>query len=164
MDENIEYEEMMPELPKKRPTVLTIICILSSVNAALNAFTNLMAFLFYKLFNTILSDDNEELMSMSQMFGNEWDEMLKTYRVFFSTDRIYFIMNALVWIGSFIGVSMMWKLKKNGFHIYTISQILVLILSTIFIYNRTGGSPVMDVLMTAIFVVWYLRYYKQVMK
>jgi hypothetical protein len=48
---------------------------------------------------------------------------------------------------------MMWKYKKGGFHLYTTSQILLLIVATIYL---TGMPfPYFDVLLTAMFVYIY---------
>ena len=58
----------------------------------------------------------------------------------------------------------MWKLQKKGFHNYTLAQILILICSFWFIYRPMGTSALSDVIMTVVFVVWYLVYYKRDMR
>jgi hypothetical protein len=82
------------------------------------------------------------------MMGVELDLSL-----FLNTDRNFFLFQGILFAFSFTGALMMWKFKKAGFHLYTISQILLLIVATIYL---TGMPfPYFDVLLTAMFVYIY---------
>lgn len=163
-ENNIDYEDSnINEKSAVRPGILTVLCVLSFINAVYNALVGLITFLFYDTFLNVFKqiEEKEEFENMIDQFGDSWKQMIETM---FSVNRSYYLINALLFIGSFIGVSMMWKLRKRGFHIYAISQILMLIVSTIFVWNVVGGSPVMNLIWTAVFVLLYFTYYKRVMK
>ena len=79
--------------------------------------------------------------------------------------RGYYFIEMVLYIASFVGVLMMWKLQKRGFHVYTIAQILMLITTSVFVTAKIGGGfPFGSVLGTALFVFMYYSHYKNVMK
>jgi hypothetical protein len=83
----------------------------------------------------------------------------------FSVGRGYYFIEMILFIASFVGVLMMWRLQKRGFHVYTISQILMLIATSICVVSKIGGGfPFGPVLWTALFVMMYFSHYKRVMK
>lgn len=163
-EENIDYRDNnIDEKPAVRPGILTVLCILSFINAVYNVLVGLITFLFYDTFLNIFKqiEDKDEFEDMIEQFGDSWQLMIEAVS---AVGRSYYLISSLLFVGSFIGVSMMWKLQKRGFHIYAISQILMLIVSTIFVWNVVGGSPIMDLIWTAIFVLLYFTYYRRVMK
>lgn len=52
----------------------------------------------------------------------------------------------------------MWKLKRSGFHLYAISQLMMLIMSTIYVYKPLGTYPMFDLLFATLFILMYLRF------
>jgi len=76
-------------------------------------------------------------------------------------DRSYFLISALLQVISFNGVRLMWILRKAGFHIYAVSQLLILIVSTIYIYKPADMFPMFDLLLATIFILLYLRFRDQ---
>jgi hypothetical protein len=52
----------------------------------------------------------------------------------------------------------MWRLKKVGFHFYAAAQIALVLLPMIYI--KGFPLPVIDGLMTALFIVLYFKHYK----
>lgn len=161
-EQQYENEQFMNPEPH-RPTGLSIFCILSFIGGAFKALENFILFAAYDSFKKLL--DNDEFMdSYTELIGNQADTLIKTYNAIFSVDRVYFILQALLAVGSFIGVLFMWKLQKKGFHIYAIAQILMLIASVLFFYSVVGTKPWGDVLWTVFFILWYLPFYKKVMK
>jgi len=161
-EQQYENEQFLNPQPE-RPTGLSIFCILSFIGGAWNALQNFTSFAAYDSLKKALA--NEDLIeTYKKMAGNQADAVIKTFEAAFSVDRVYFILQTLLSICSFVGVLFMWKLQKKGFHIYTIAQILMLIASAVFLYSVTGTKPWGDVIWTSLFVLWYLPFYKKVMQ
>lgn len=162
-DYNIEQEE-----PQKRPEMLTVLCILSFINAVWNALSNFISFAFYDTFQSLFTQmKNGEGMfeDMAEQMGDNWEMMSEASALAFSIGRGYYLLDLLLFVASFVGVLMMWRLQKKGFHVYTIAQILMLIATSIFVTSKVGGGfPFGPVFWTALFVFMYYSYYKKVMK
>ncbi len=162
-DYNLEQEE-----PVKRPEMLTVICILSFINAVYNGITNFVSFAFYDTFQNIFDQmRNGEGMfaDMAEQMGDNWETMAEASALAFSVGRGYYFTEMVLYIASFVGVLMMWRLQKKGFHVYTISQILMLIATSIFVISKIGGGfPFVPIMWTALFVMMYFMHYKKVMR
>lgn len=161
-EQQYENEQFLNPQPQK-PTLLSVLCILSFIGSAWNALQNFCVFGMYNTLKNMLEDD-DMMEKMSSLVGSaQFETMQKAYQVIFSVDRVFYILTSLLYVGSFVGVAFMWKMKKTGFHIYAIAQILILIVAALFFYGTTGSSPWMDVIMTALFITWYFTMYKKVM-
>ncbi|MBR4155339.1 MAG: hypothetical protein IKU01_01365 [Bacteroidales bacterium] len=167
----MEYQEdydLEQETPEKRPEMLTVLCILSFINAVYNGIVNFVSFAFYdtivSLFDQMKNGEGV-YADLSEQLGDSWAEMAETAAFTFSVGSGYYFIEMLLFIASFIGVLMMWRLQKKGFHVYTISQILMLITTSVFVVSKVGGGfPFVTVLLTALFVMMYFSHYKKVMK
>lgn len=163
-DYNLEQEE-----PERRPEMLTVLCILSFINAVYNGIANFISFAFYDSFVALLEQmRNGEGMfaDMAEQMGDSWETMVEASSLSFSiVGRGYYFIEMVLFVASFVGVLMMWRLQKKGFHVYAISQILMLIATSICVVSKIGGGfPFSSVLFTALFVLMYFSYYKKVMK
>ena len=167
----MEYQEnydFMQEEPERRPEMLTVLCILSFINAVYNGIVNFISFAFYDSFVALLEQmRNGEGMfeEMAEQVGDNWETMTDAASLAFSVGKAYYFIEMVLFIASFIGVFMMWRMQKKGFHVYAISQILMLITTSIFVISKVGGGfPLGSVLMTLLFILMYLSHYKKVMK
>ena len=161
-DYNIEQEE-----PAKRPEMLTVVCILSFINAVYNGIANFISFAFYDTFKNLLEQmRNGEGMfaDMAEQMGDNWEVMAQASALAFSVGRGYYFFETLLYVASFIGVLMMWRLQKKGFHVYTIAQCLMIIATSVFVTNKVGGFPFGAIFWTAAFVFMYASHYKNAMK
>lgn len=162
-DYNIEQEE-----PKKRPDMLTVLCISSFINAVWNTLSNFISFTFYNTFQSVFKQmtEGEGMYSdMAEQMDSNMEAMIEASALAFSIGRGYYFFEMLLYIASFVGVMMMWKLQKRGFHVYTIVQILMLIASSVFVTAKIGGGfPFGPIFWTAFFVFMYYPHYKNVMK
>lgn len=164
---NIEQEE-----PQKRPEMLTVLCILSFINAAWNTLSNFVSFAFYDVFQNIFTQMKEGTgmfeevtEEMVEEMGDSWTMMLDVASLSFSVGRGYYFLEMLLFIASFVGVLMMWRLQKKGFHVYAVVQILMLIAASVFVTSKVGGGfPFGPIFWTALFVIMYYSHYKKVMK
>lgn len=162
-DYNLEEQQE----PAKRPEMLTVLCILSFLNAVYNGIFNFFSFAFYDSFRTIF----EQMSKGEGMFeGMEeqldgMETMLQASLLAFSVGKGYYLFKMLLFVASFVGVLMMWKLQKKGFHVYTIAQFLMLIVTSVFVTSKIdGGFPFGPIFWTALFVFMYYTHYKNVMK
>ena len=130
----IEPQERQP----KRPELLTILCVLSFIGSGLGSFSNLIITLSYSSIVEIYSSSGIDIPGMEEML---------------SGGRTFFTLSFIIQMLSFIGVLNMWKLNKIGFHIYSISQILILILPSFFIPEL--DFPIIAILFTAVFIILY---------
>ena len=153
-----EFENPQPQ----RPTGLTIACILSFINAVWQFLSNFILFSSYNMMKTI--NDDENYVELMEKMGVDMDQMEEAMAAFFNVNKFYYLLTALLYIGSFIGVLYMWKMQKKGFHYYAIAQILILIATAVFVVSVTGASIVSPAILTAAFIGIYFIYYKKVME
>lgn len=156
-DYNLEQEE-----PAKRPEMLTVLCILSFINAAWNILSNFISFAFYNTFQNLFTQLREGTgvyEDMAEQMGDNWETFVQASEMASSISRGYYFLEMALFIASFVGVLMMWKLQKKGFHIYAIAQILMLIVITVFTKITFG-----PVLWAAFFIAMYFPHYKKSMQ
>jgi hypothetical protein len=130
---------------RKRPQLLSILCVLSFIGSGLAAVSSFFTYLFYDVV-------------VEAIATGEFDEELLALDFFATISKEYFILHGMLMVVSFTGVWQMWNLRRSGFHLYALSQILVLIVSSIYLYNPAGISPMFDMLLTTLFILLYLRF------
>ena len=123
-----------------RPNLLTILCILTFINGGLTFVSSIFVGTFFEQFVVIATD-------FAEKFKLPGLEMITEGR------PLFFFVNALLYGVSVAGALMMWNLKKNGFHVYTIAQIL-LILSPMYFFQLPGPS-IFDIIFSGTFVMLY---------
>lgn len=154
-------EEMeQPELPEieekepKRSTLLLVLCILTFIGSG-------YSFLYYLLL-PIAKDQLPEMLSMygslfSQMDATTQARMNELLNFMATVPSWKYLLVALGYTGSVLGAAMMLKLRKEGLHVYIISQILIFALLSFLI----GGAlkPSIDSILWII--TFILLYYLQ---
>jgi hypothetical protein len=141
----------------KRPTFLTVLCILSFVGIALGLlnFKNYMdAKALADGSSDILSGMGEEAQAMANLgaslLGIDYGKIATGYLI---VGCLNFVILA--------GVLMMWKQRKTGFYIYTLGQIATLGVMFGYIGGLAGG---MMGIVTGIFAVAFIIMYGVNMK
>jgi hypothetical protein len=66
---------------------------------------------------------------------------------------IYFIATAACYAVSLAGALLMWNLRKTGFHLYTIAQIL-LVIAPMYFFHLPSPS-MLDILLSGTFILLY---------
>lgn len=145
-----------------RPLGLVIVCVLSFINAVYQFLVGIFTFLFFDMFKNIFND--ESYIELMEKYGAASKEGQNAMEAIFSVNRSYFLLTALLYVVSFIGVRYMWKRLKKGFHIYAIAQILILIVYVLMFCPVTFASPWGDVITTALFISIYYTYYRKEME
>lgn len=130
-----------PVNQQRRTQSLTMTCIFTFIGSG---FSALSFFVIYLIFNDIqkLPIESNYLMEAQQV-----------RELIMLAGRPFFLVMLFLCIISFLGALLMWKLKKMGFHVYTISQLLMLLLPFFII---SGYSiPLPNALITAVFIGAY---------
>lgn len=159
--DNQQYNDFETPEPQ-RPSGLTVWCVLSFINAGWQILANIVTFLMYNLMKEI--GQSEEYLEMMEKFAPNVDDIESAMQTQFAVSRMSYLVQALLYVGSFIGVLYMWRLQKKGFHIYAISQILILIATALLVTSVTGASMTGAVIMTAVWIGIYYMYYKRNMQ
>ncbi len=151
MNYNVDYHsdlEKKPEIDdiKKRPVSLTVLCILTFLGSGFSALSNLSWVLLYDTFlEVILSNDSEIMQQMAETI--------------MATNKMMFLVDFLLYAGSLAGAILMFNLKKLGFHIYTVANVL-LALSPAFFVEGQGINFMGLGLITIPFIVLYALHLK----
>ncbi|MCF8366637.1 MAG: hypothetical protein K9H16_12690 [Bacteroidales bacterium] len=127
----------------KRPQMLTILCILSYVAGGLAAMSYFMIFSMYSEIIPALTEASEQFPA----FG-----------VFMGAGRSFFLTGFVLYFISIMGVSMMWRMRKIGFHFYTGAQVMILLMPLF--YLRDFPIPFLDGAITLVFILLYSRFYR----
>lgn len=162
-----EYMEILNtnSQPPKRPTGMTILLVLSFLNACLNIFSSIIMYFFTPLMAEMMKNGQlEEALTPFEATMNEEmrSAMMDSFTALSNIKPVYYLFMLLLFIGSLMGVIRMFKLDKRGIHFYAISQILMLIASSVYKYPLMHPSPfTTDLLLTAMFILVYYLYFKR---
>lgn len=150
-----------PNLPQENPLYepnlrfLKVMCILTFAGSGLYALIFGIIAIFYNFFQSLTPDYFEDY----QLNDERLNVLKESINMIHVGGRYYFFTNTLLFAISFAGALRMWNLRKSGFQMYTISQILLLITPMLFI--KGFQMPWMNVLLTAMFIFSYAGYIKK---
>lgn len=152
MDEqhNIEPANQAPQ----QTGFLRFLCILTFLGSGMLTFI----FLIYGLFfDSLKALANEKLKQTEiELYKNldiDPSIVIAYAQQLFSTGRYYMFINAFTYSCSLYGAILMWKLRKTGFHLYSLAQIILLILPLMFIEGFR--MPFITILVTVTFIFGY---------
>ncbi|MEI7895454.1 MAG: hypothetical protein WCJ26_00355 [bacterium] len=132
--------QALPENKPLRPTLLTVLCILTFIGSGMNLFSSLVIAGFYDVFVEVARE-------FSKKFNIPGIDLL------LETKPIYFLVTAAFYAGSLAGAILMMRLKKSGFHVYTIFQILLVLAPMYFMHLASPGFP--EMLFSGLFILLY---------
>jgi hypothetical protein len=126
-----EYQQIEPQQePAKRPVFLTVLCILTFISTGFSIMGCFMippmADFMIRMVTETPNYDPAVYADLFLIWNAGWG--------FYMTVLLFTVL-------SLIGAIMMWNLKKNGFHFYTISNIILFYLPIIWIglpFNFAG--------------------------
>jgi len=135
-------QPLLPQVPSdpQRSQRLTVLCILTFIWSGLNTFSYLFMSMFFKQI-MLVAEEVMEKFNLPEM------ELL------LNAPQGFFLITGLLFAGSVTGSVYMWQLRKTGFHIYTISQILILIAQMYFL--KLSGPSLPEFIITGIFIILY---------
>lgn len=125
--------------------LLKILCVISFIGSGLGFISYGVIGLIHDFFSSNLSlipdEQNRELIGMMLEAGS-----------------MFFFLNAILYAVSFAGAILLWRLKKIGFHFYTASQLLLLILPLAYI--KQFPMPGTSIFLTILFIWGYSGFLK----
>ncbi len=120
----------------KRPTFLTVLCILSFISAGIAFVMLLVGTLFAGAATAVVASAENAGAEVTSSVGSVW---------------MYLGLAAAMIIVSLMGVIKMWKLKKSGFYMYVGAAVAGIIVDV----AVGSGFNVMGLVFTVAFVVMY---------
>lgn len=130
--------------PAARPPVFFyIMLVLSMVNAGMTFISSIILGFAAP---SIVEMNNNGTLPISEVFSVAVDSLSQM-------PQYYFFITALFWALSFYGALAMWKLRKTGFHCYTLAQLIILLLTVVILgkaYVALG-----DIMFTILFILYY---------
>ncbi|MCB9014517.1 MAG: hypothetical protein H6541_01895 [Lentimicrobiaceae bacterium] len=124
----------------KRPPGLTFLCILTFAGSGLSAFSSFFVSAAYDIIPSVVHDSAFAEASAIA-------EMIK------AAGPVFFLFMGLLYAASLTGAILMFKLKKTGFHFYTLAQLLMLLLPSLMIDGYI--APISNLLLTGSFILAY---------
>jgi len=125
--------------------LLKVLCVITFVGSGLGLFSYGIIGIIHGFFSSNLAlipdEQNRELI-----------------KLMLSAGRIFFFLNALLYAVSFAGALLLWRMKKLGFHLYTASQLLLLIIPMAFI--KGFPMPGTNIFLTVLFIWGYSGFLK----
>ena len=149
---------------KKRPTGMTILLVLSFINACWNIIRSIVLyFTTPKMVEMYQNGQFDEMMAPFSGMGEDFtNAMNDAMHIFSQINPNYYLVLLVLFIASLIGVLKMFKGDKRGFHIYSIAQICMLIDHSVFVYPLQKPSPfTSDLIITILFILLYYLYFKR---
>jgi hypothetical protein len=137
--EELPVNPPSPVTPK-RPTLLTALCFLTFLGSGLNLMSSLVIVLLFAQFKAVIENTK-------QLFNLPGIDILLNAR------PAFFFFNAVFYALSLGGAILMWRLKKAGFHLYTVAQILLIISPMYFL--KIPGPLITDLVLSGIFIILY---------
>ena len=149
----------------KRPMGMTILLVLSFLNAVLNIFSSIIMFVGTPMIAEMVKTGQlEETMAPFLATANEEmrTAMMDSMTALAGIKPVYYLLMLVLFVVSLAGVVKILRLNKSGLHFYAISQILMLIVASIYKYPLMQPSPFMtDLLLTCMFIAVYYLYFKR---
>lgn len=134
---------------------LRIVLVLTFIGSGYSFFNNLYMGLMLPLMSELYNSGTliGPLAQMCAMFGADTDLIKSSIEISLAIPRIFYFIASVLYIMSFVGAIMMWRLRKTGFHFYALAQLLVLIVSMLFLDKSQVGIG--DIMFTILFIVYY---------
>ena len=133
--------------PPVRPELLKILCILTFIGSGLSLISNSIMFLTIDIIKAYYENGDFDFISENMD--------LSALELLISVNPSYFILQALIFGISIYGAYLMWNLKKAGFHVYTVSQLILIIISQIFLPDLP--FPIFELMISLVFITFYAR-------
>lgn len=131
-----------------RPALLSVLCVLTFIGSGCSLLSYLFMWIGFENLRHIVfeTDLYEAYFAMAPAMRTSMEAM-------FSLPRWFYLLCGLFYVASFAGAVFMWRLKRIGFHIYTIAQCMVVLLGMLVMPD--AGIPYQSILWTGLFVLLY---------
>lgn len=140
MNTELEENTQIKPFNGKRPPSLSFLCILTFIGSGVSALSSLFVVMAYDIMP----------MAVEQSPIPGAQEMLE---LVLAAGRSFFVYMGLLYGLSLFGAIYMWKMRKRGFHFYTLAQLLLLIVPLLMINGYQ--TPFSTILLSASFILAY---------
>lgn len=149
MNDTLQTPNFQPcgsEKPQ-RPTFLSVLCVLTFIGSGCSALAMaVVAATLPTVREMFASGAFEDIYSLAPTLESQLETAL-------AVPGYYYLLMFVCYAASVAGAALMWKMKRNGFHLYTIAQCLVLIVGMLI--NRGAGFPWGGLVWTVLWVGGY---------
>jgi len=119
MENTTAFDNFMNQ--PKRSQFLTVLCVLSFIMCGVSLITGLLN--IYQSQPDVMQKRIEQVRTVDASLASQMeDQFIASQSNEFM--KVYPYLNLIFLLLSFVGVMMMWNLKKKGFYIYSIAEIL----------------------------------------
>lgn len=152
--------------PVRRPAGMTFLLVLSLLNAIYQALSAIVLYFYSPFMRPLL--ESGQLEDQIRMFFPTLDDamvetMIDNIAIQLDVNPVYYLILFVLYIGSLIGVLKLFKLQRLGFHIYSISQMLMLIAAVLYVVpHQTQNTFFNEFLLTLLFILIYHMCLKRV--
>ncbi len=166
-DEIGVFEEQPTQSNKKSlPVFLIVLLVLSTLNVILNAFPNISIFFQggdeqYQAIDEMLLAQQEIFSSMQEIYPSAAEEMTEFYNA--KKDNLILENNftLLIYLFEIYGLFLMFKLRKNGFWVYLVSQFSFLLLYASIYPGYNLLTTTLFVMTTITLLIFGISYWTQ---
>ncbi len=148
---------------KKASSFLKVLCVLTYVGSGGGALNSLISITFGGNVEDQMAEAQTQMMQLydaasSSPFAQELilayvdmiDQLVESYMAMNLTALLAQLLNVT-------GAALMWKLKRNGFYLYTLGQLITIVMPMVFFgFNLIGGIMIAS---GAIFSILFLVLY-----
>ena len=146
-------EEITTEGVPKRPQFLTVLCILTYIGVGLGIIGSIFGWWSMNKMSQLM-DTNSGMEDMGSMPGME--EAMDKIGPALKWANELLITGILGCILCLVGALQMWKLKRIGFYIYVVGEVVPVIISGILMgASAFGGMQIFGLVIPVIFLVLY---------
>jgi len=138
-------EEIKNSPNQERPQQLSLLCILSFIGGGASILSNLILYSSFDQIKDFFKDGATQII-----LGTEID---MSFIITINPD--FFIWQIILFSLSVYGAFLMWNMKMYGFHIYSVSQILLLIIPEIYVPSMP--FPFLEISITIVFILLYFK-------
>lgn len=145
--ENLESYDQK-KYKEDRSSFLTFLCVLTFIGSGFSFLSYVSVGMSFGTFRQLIFETDTYEAYFSAAPG-----MRSSVEIMFALPRWYFFLNGLLYAASFAGAILMWRLRRVGFHVYTIAQCLLILLGMLVVPGT--GVPYGSILWTGLFVAGY---------
>ena len=152
----MEETNTVAATPAKRPTFITVLCILSFVGVAFSLIGGIMNYFTY----SALASSGDLMGAMKSAAGEQVGQMMNSMADAMGMDYGKMAMNsivvALLNLPILLGALMMWKQKKMGFYIYAAFELIQCVMPFVLVGGIMAGM--MGSVMALVAIVFIVLY------
>lgn len=143
---------------KERPVFLTVLCILSFTGNGLVIMGSAFALIWWKFFLPFLqlAMEQDGIHLDNPAIASLWGT--RFFEIFDYLPLVYIVTFAAA-IFNLYGVVLMWKLKRSGFYIYAVTELLphlvTIVVFTMVLGGIGFGLSLMNFIIPVAFVIMY---------